>query len=209
MTRPEDHRNPVCAWVMHRIREIRLSKRMTVNEVAYKAGVPLGSYSCLETGRYRPNLEVLFRLLSVLGIQITEVWPESSGATNGTVTDQAVRDAIRRAAEGQAKPVQYSDVLAVVCSLCNATEEELSGPSRLRHLSDARTIATVLVKEEPHLRLVGLAYALNRDVSSLSHTLRRLPQRLRFESAFKRQVQEAKAALKKLKQGRQDDESRS
>lgn len=61
--------------VRKKIREIRLSKRLGVSELAAKAGLPLSSYASMENGDYKINLDNLFRILGVLEADITDVWP--------------------------------------------------------------------------------------------------------------------------------------
>ena len=61
-----------------RLREIRERKGMLVEEAARRAGIPAGSYTCLENGWYRVNLDNLFRMLFAVGGRIDQVWPKES-----------------------------------------------------------------------------------------------------------------------------------
>ena len=70
-------RGIVNGYVADRIAEIRRSRRMTVEDAAKKAGLPPGSYACLENGWYRINLDTLFRMLFAVGAKLEQVWPES------------------------------------------------------------------------------------------------------------------------------------
>ncbi len=65
-------------------------------------------------------------------------------------------------------------IAGAVCEIYSVSMEQLSSLSRRRDLSEARTVALTLVREHRHLTLVGLSRLLKRDVSSLSHCLRRL-----------------------------------
>ncbi len=65
----------ISKYVVQSIRRKRMEQGMRVQDMAKRTGIPLGSYSCLETGRYRMSLENLFRILAVLGLEIKEVWP--------------------------------------------------------------------------------------------------------------------------------------
>ena len=56
-------------------------------------------------------------------------------------------------------------------------------------------MATILVKEQRHLSLVGLSRILKRDVSSLSHCLRRLSVRLQYDRHLKAKIREAREAV--------------
>ncbi|HSR51409.1 MAG TPA: helix-turn-helix transcriptional regulator, partial [Acidobacteriota bacterium] len=67
--------DPVSDFVASTIRRIRIEKGIRVADMAWRTGIPLGSYSCLETGRYRMSLENLFRILHILGTDINQVWP--------------------------------------------------------------------------------------------------------------------------------------
>ncbi len=68
------------------------------------------------------------------------------------------------------------------------TPKELSSPSCARHLAEARTVATVLVREQRHLTQVALSHRLKRDVSSLSHCLRRLELRKAYNRSIGRRI---------------------
>lgn len=61
--------------VRSRIRELRIAKRLRVSDVARRSGIPSGSYSCLEAGHFRINLDNLYRILFALRSDITGVWP--------------------------------------------------------------------------------------------------------------------------------------
>ena len=62
----------VNSYVVERIRRPRIAQRSKVAEAARRTGIPLGSYSCVETGRYRMSLECLFRALAVPGTDIAD-----------------------------------------------------------------------------------------------------------------------------------------
>ena len=177
MTIDPNRLNPVNRYICAVIRRTRHAKGLTVEEMARRTGIPLGSYSSLETGRYRMNLENLFRIINVLGLTITEVWPNSGKMrSRKQVTAAFVRQQIEEATEAFPPPLALDDVLDAVCQACRLSRQQLSSPSRDRRLSQARAVATLLVREIPHLTLVELSHALRRDVSSLSHCLRRMDE---------------------------------
>jgi transcriptional regulator with XRE-family HTH domain len=58
-----------------RIKEIRLDRHLTVTQVAHNVGMPISSYSSLETGAYHLTLESLQKILAALRVDIADVWP--------------------------------------------------------------------------------------------------------------------------------------
>ena len=65
----------VNAFVLACIRRRRIEQGLRVQDMARRTGIPLGSYSCPKTGRYRLSLESLFRILAVLGTDIAPAAP--------------------------------------------------------------------------------------------------------------------------------------
>ncbi len=73
--------NSINKFVCRKIKEIRISQKIGLRELAYRAGIPVSSYASVETGAYRIHLDNLFRILGILEIDITDVWPtEAIGA---------------------------------------------------------------------------------------------------------------------------------
>ena len=62
-------------FLRRQIRRIREEKRLTVTEVARRAGIPISSYSSLETGAYCFTLASLHKVVSALNVDIAEIWP--------------------------------------------------------------------------------------------------------------------------------------
>ncbi len=133
------------------------------------------------------KLENLFRVLAVLGLEIQEVWPAplQQGPVK-KVTSSFIRQSVEAAEKRRPKPVGYDDILRTVCKLYGVSQE-LCSPSRRGDLSEARTVATVLVREQRHLKLVELSRLLKRDVSSLGHCLR-----LQFDSELEARIRESR-----------------
>ncbi len=167
----------ISAFVVQCIRRQRIEQGLKVAEMARRTGIPLGSYSCLETGRYRMGLENLFRTLAVLGADIADVWPGPVAEVE-EVTDSYIRHVVEQAREQQPKLVSHRDILKTVCKVYGLALKELSSPSRRRDRAEARAVATQIVAERPHLTLVELSRLLKRNVSSLSHCVRRMKERL-------------------------------
>lgn len=175
--------DPVNAYVCSCIRRIRIDQGLTVSQMAARSGIPLGSYSCLETARYRLNLSNLFRFLLVLGVPIEEVWPQPAATLEPVqqVDQDCIQAMVEEAKRRLPRQIGLQDVIEAVCEEYGVTSKELSSPSRARHLAEARTVATVLVREQRHLTQIALSHRLKRDVSSLSHCLRRLKQREEYD----------------------------
>lgn len=68
-------KSPVNECVAHRLKEIRKSRGLASREVARLAGIPPGSYSCLENSRYQVKIASLLRILTALDVDIQDVWP--------------------------------------------------------------------------------------------------------------------------------------
>jgi len=62
-------------YVGSRLQQVRGRRSLTQTQLAAKAGIARGSYSCIETGVRPIRLEVLGRVLEVLGADIADVWP--------------------------------------------------------------------------------------------------------------------------------------
>ena len=111
------------------------------------------------------------------------------------VTSSFIRRVVENAEKRRPGLIGYKDILGAVCKLYGVSRKELSSPSRRRDHSEARTVATALVKEQRHLTLVGLSQRLKRDVTSLSHCLRRLEQRLGYDRGLRERTRQTKSML--------------
>jgi transcriptional regulator with XRE-family HTH domain len=67
--------------VRHKLRELRRNRKLSLQDLAARAGIPPSSYACMEGGFYNISLDNLFRILGVLEADIREVWPEESSAS--------------------------------------------------------------------------------------------------------------------------------
>lgn len=164
----------VSQYVADRIREIRQKKGLRVADVSLLSGIPAGSYSCLETGRYRINLDNLLRVLLALRVDIREVWPQV-GTSNGdrridqTFVEEAIRMERRRAARTE---ITVEDVVRAVADAFGMRMEALRGRGSKR-TTRARVAAALLVRRLPHVRQLELAQFLACSEGGLSHSLRR------------------------------------
>ena len=110
------------------------------------------------------------------------------------VTDSYIRQVVEQASEQQQKLVTHRDIMKTVCKVYGLRLKELSSPSRRRDRAEARAVATRIVAERPHLTLVELSRLLKRNVSSLSHCVRRMKERLTYDQ----QLQERVEAVRRL-----------
>ena len=179
-------------YVCEEIRRIRRKRGISVEALAAKAGLPMGSYSCLENGHYRLSLENVFRITQALGVDIMTVWPPYARKPPESVTPGFLADRVEAGRRRRSALITINDVIEAVCVVFGVTPEGLKSPSRQRNLAAARTTAALLVRNIPHLTLSSLAGQLGRDVSSMSHTLGRYkPNRER-----RRDIRVARAILR-------------
>ena len=76
--------NAINEFVRSKLRKLRLAKSLTLTQLAAQAGLPYSSYACMESGFYNINLDNLFRILDVLGADISEVWPTETAGLPAT-----------------------------------------------------------------------------------------------------------------------------
>ncbi len=172
-------------FVIDQITRHRLRKSITIEELAHGSGIPLGSLSCLLVGRYRCSLINLHRLLAHLGVPIREVWPESEPVGITPQVNARTIQVVVEDAEARLAPLVTIDgILSAVCEVYGLPLTDLTSPSRRRVLSEARAVATWLISEQPHLHVVRLSEWLHRDVSTLFHVVRRMKERIGYDSGL-------------------------
>lgn len=191
---------PINEFVTEQIRRLRQEVGIGIAEMARRSGIPQGSYSCLETSRYRMNLENLFRVLQILDVPITEVWPAADDVEKPATGIDApyVRTYLHSARARLKEPLSIEEIVGLVCAGYGVTPEALGEPSRERLRAEARAVAALLVSEQGHLTQVRLARGFNRDVSSLSHCLRRLRERLATDTRLAARIQRLRRTINQL-----------
>lgn len=193
---PWDQPKDLNGYVRYRIRRLRLEKGLKTREVAERSGIALGSYSCLETGRYRINLKNLFRILAALGVPIGEVWPDLPDAEPvDRVTERHFYLAIEAALRREGTRLNLEDILSAVVKAFDAERGLLAGRSRQQNVVGARAAAVILTRQQNHLTLIALGQMLNRDPSSLTHSVRRIGPRGPENEEFWRRVESAQLLL--------------
>jgi DNA-binding XRE family transcriptional regulator len=64
---------PVGERVGRRVRTLRRSRRMTLQQLAEAAGLTRGNASRLEAGKHEPRLETLVRVARALGVTVADL----------------------------------------------------------------------------------------------------------------------------------------
>ncbi len=185
-------------YVGHRLREIRIAKKMTSQEVARRAGIAAGSYSCLENGWYKINLDNLFRILQVLKCDVTEVWPRSDKEGAQSISDDYLENVVQDAMNNQPREVSLDDVYESVCQAFDIPKDQFMSQSRWSRLTEARGAAAILVKSIPHLSLTALCRSLGSSISSMSHLTRRVEERAQEDEALAAKIDEARRILQSI-----------
>lgn len=77
-------KNKINSIVRHRLRQLRVARKMKLRQIAAQAGIPLSSYACMESGHYNISLDHLFRILGALEADIRDVWPVETAGVEST-----------------------------------------------------------------------------------------------------------------------------
>jgi len=85
-----------------RIKELRLERRLTLEEVAEISGCSAGFLSQLERNRAAPSISMLYSIAGALGVSITHFFPEVSNPT------KVVRAEEREPFRFEGSPIIYS-----------------------------------------------------------------------------------------------------
>ena len=179
-------------FVAENLRTIRIAKGMRGQDVAQRAGLADGSYTCLEGGWYKINLDNLFRILWVLDTDVSEVWP------NGWISridDAAIKGLLDQARAQRPPEISVQDVLNAVSSVYEIDLEILVSRSRKRELSEARMVAAILVKEIPQLSLREVADRLGVHTSALSHQIKRMQEKAKTDPALVSRIEACRRML--------------
>lgn len=85
-----------------KIRELRLEKRLTLEDVAERSGCSAGFLSQLERNRAAPSISMLYSIAQALGVSITYFFPEVVNPT------KALRSEERESFRFEGSPIIYS-----------------------------------------------------------------------------------------------------
>lgn len=91
--------------------------------------------------------------------------------------------------------VSLDQILERVCRSYGVGVESLTSAGRQHHLSEVRAMVSWVVRETKHLSLTELSHRLNRDVSSLSVSARRLVEKSQLDSHLSRKMEELRSHL--------------
>ena len=187
---------PANNYVARKLRSIRMARGMTYQEAASRAGIPLSSYSCLERGWYKINVDQFYRMVRALGIGPEEVWPSGNGelARNGDGR-QPLEQAVQQAGR-QPPAVRMEDVLLAVSKAFKVSLRKLLSGYRWSRLQEARGACGILVRETSGLRLRSLSKRLRMSESALGRLVRRHLKQAKEDSQLAARIESAKGALK-------------
>ncbi|MDD2897814.1 MAG: transposase [Desulfuromonadaceae bacterium] len=99
-----------------------------------------------------------------------------SGTCEGRIVgDEAFADEVLALAdEIHVRRYELTDVAGAVCRVYGISEEMLRAPGKVRHCSEARGVAALLVLESPTLSLTSLGEYLKRNIAPLGRSARRV-----------------------------------
>ncbi len=99
-----------------------------------------------------------------------------SGTCEGRILGDEVfaDEALALADEKYVRKYELIDVTDAVCRVYGISEEMLIAPGKVRHCSEARAVAALLVLESPTLSLTGLGEYLKRNIAPLGRSARRI-----------------------------------
>ena len=181
-------------YVAHRLRQIRVERGLTSSELAQRTGIVLGSYSCLENGWYKINIDNLFKILQALQAKVSEVWPETEGG-DGPIDEEYIQQAVEQALVQIPRKLQLDDLYDVVCRAFEVPKDKLLTASRWERLLEARAACGILAKELGGIKLRSLAQSMQITESALSHQMRRQKARLPEDSQFALRLAAARRLL--------------
>lgn len=123
-----------------------------------------------------------------------------SGTCEGRILgDDAFADgALARADEIPSRRYDLFDVTGAVCRVYGISEEELKAPGKMRHCSEARAVATLVVLETPALSLTGLGAYLKRDIAPLGRAARRIVSMIHDDDGLKEKLSDVRVELAKI-----------
>ena len=180
------------------IRQIRIAKEIKVQDIAKQAGIPASSYSCLEGGRYKINLDNLFRILQALNADITDVWPVGSIGASDVISSDEMQRVIDFAMKAKPPVVSLDDVVEAVCKACGLKEIRRGPEIKAKQAFEAQAMTAVLVRDIPQLSLTSLSHKLGVHISSLSRRATRMEEMAQTDSDLAARIDRARSELRNL-----------
>ena len=183
-------------YVAHRIRELRMERKITSQEMARRTGIAPGSYSCLENGWYKINLDNLFKILQALGAKVTEVWPQTRSTPQDRIDESYLHRAVSEAMESAPRQISLDDVFEVVSGVFGIGKEHLHSQARSwERLNEARAVCGMLIEEIPHIDIKALRSSMGFSSSAMVQLLQRYEDQLREDPELQSKLDESRRRL--------------
>ena len=77
------------------IKKYRKEKGWSQSELAKQIGTTLSHINRIETGKYKPSLDVLMKLANVLGVSVDQLVSEQTESMSVSIDDKAFAEKIR------------------------------------------------------------------------------------------------------------------
>ena len=180
------------------IRQIRTAKEIKVQDIAQHAGIPASSYSCLEGGRYKINLDNLFRILQALSADITDVWPNGEIDGVDIIGEDEMQRIVDDAMSSKPPVISLDDVVESVCRICGIKEIRRGPEIKAKQAFEAQALAAVLARETPQLSLTSLSHKLGVHISSLSRRATRMLEMAKHSPALSKKIDLARQELHRI-----------
>jgi chromosomal replication initiation ATPase DnaA len=89
-----------------------------------------------------------------------------------------------------------ANVLDAVCQVYGCSREELRARGKVRPFTEARAVASAIIKELPHLSLTELGRELNRDIAPLGRVGRRIESKAVEDERLRELLDKVKKQLR-------------
>lgn len=188
-------KGPINNFVCKNLRQIRIGKGIKVLEVAKKTGIPASSYSCLEWGRYKLNLDNLFRILHAIEADITDVWPMAHRSSREAVTREHIRKVLEASEEMRPPTISTDDFIQAVCRCCGVDRIDREVARNSKKIREIQVLASIVVRDVPQITLTSLSHRLDVNISSLSHRTRRMLKQAGKDEELAERIEDTREAV--------------
>ncbi|HSR53295.1 MAG TPA: helix-turn-helix transcriptional regulator [Acidobacteriota bacterium] len=191
-------KGPINNFVCKNLRQIRIGKGIKVLDVARKTGIPASSYSCLEWGRYKLNLDNLFRILHAIDADITDVWPMAHRQSREAVTKEHIRKVLEASEDMRPPSISTDDFIQAVCDFCGVQRIDRDVARNSKEIREIQVLASIVVREVPQITLTSLSHRLDVNISSLSHRTRRMLKQAKRDEAVAERIERTREGVLEL-----------
>ncbi|MGH7773710.1 MAG: helix-turn-helix domain-containing protein [Candidatus Binatia bacterium] len=192
------HLNPVAAKMAGRAQDYRWSSYREYLRDARGGGLSKGLILGCFSGRGRARVSK-YREFVEGAVKKRERWKELPVIKQGFVGDEDFVEQAKKEARsftGKEASLSFKDILTTVCKVSGVEAEELRRPLRSERVQRGREILVYISRRRSDISLRELVRFLGvKELSTVSHGLRRAEERLRDDLGFRQQVE---SALKKL-----------